>query len=56
MTRDLLEILNRLHDSRLTFVIVGGVEDLITMKQRAGRPHDPLDIAELESIRQRQRP
>jgi predicted nucleotidyltransferase len=133
MTTDLLEILNRLHDSHVDFVIVGGVaaalqggsratfdldlvpslapdswaaaidllgslgarprspdgavevdllvsesddldalraradkitlegrtffvasiDDLITMKQRAGRPQDLLDIAELEAIRTR---
>ena len=37
---------------RRTF-FVAAIDDLISMKQRAGRPRDLLDIAELRSIRER---
>lgn len=37
---------------RRTF-FVASIDDLIAMKQRAGRPQDRLDIAELRSIRKR---
>ncbi len=37
---------------RRTF-FVASIDDLISMKQRAGRPGDLLDIAELRDIRKR---
>ena len=37
---------------RRTF-FVASIDDLISMKQRAGRPRDVLDIAELRNIRMR---
>ncbi len=39
---------------RRTF-LVASVDDLIEMKQRAGRPQDLLDIAELQDIQTRLR-
>ena len=38
-------------DQRTFFV--ASIDDLISMKQRAGRPQDLLDIAELRRIRNR---
>ncbi len=38
-------------DQRTFFV--ASIDDLITMKQKAGRPQDVLDIAQLQDIRQR---
>ena len=37
---------------RRTF-FVASIDDLISIKQRAGRPQDPLDITELRNIRKR---
>jgi hypothetical protein len=41
-------------DERTFFV--ASIDDLITMKKRAGRPQDLFDIAQLEDIQLRSKP